>query len=167
MSRSTEDILPPRPEVNPRLYAYTIDMPSHAGLLKIGQTTRDVKQRVAEQTKTAGITPRIELDEPATRDDGSIISDHALRDALKAKGHERVQLEWMRCTVADVHAALHQLRTGQIVTGARDQSFPPRAEQKAAVDATYAYFQSRWAEDKTAVPRFLWNAKMRFGKTFT
>ncbi|MCE3012093.1 MAG: restriction endonuclease [Proteobacteria bacterium] len=167
MSRSTEDILPPRPEVNPRLYAYTIDMPSHAGLLKIGQTTRDVKQRVAEQTKTAGITPRIELDEPATRDDGSIISDHALRDALKAKGHERVQLEWMRCTVADVHASLHQLRTGQIVSGARDQSFPPRAEQQTAVDATYAYFQSRWAEDEAAVTRLLWNAKMRFGKTFT
>jgi len=167
LSRSTEDILPPRPEVNPRLYAYTIDMPSHAGLLKIGQTTRDVKQRVAEQTKTAGITPRIELDEPATRDDGSIISDHALRDALKAKGHERVQLEWMRCTVADVHASLHQLRTGQIVSGARDQSFPPRAEQQTAVDATYAYFQSRWAEDEAAVTRLLWNAKMRFGKTFT
>jgi hypothetical protein len=167
LSRSIDDILPPRPEVDPRLYAYSIDAPTHAGLLKIGQTTRDVKLRIGEQTKTAGITPRIELDEPATCDDGSVISDHALRDALKAKGHERVQLEWMRCTVADVHAALHQLRTGQIITGARDQSFPPRAEQQAAVDATHAYFQSRWAEDEAAVPRFLWNAKMRFGKTFT
>ncbi|MBP7705003.1 MAG: GIY-YIG nuclease family protein [Caulobacter sp.] len=167
MSRLIEDILPPKPEVNPRLYAYAIDAPSHQGLLKIGQTTRDVKQRIAEQTKTAGITPRIELDEPAARNDGSIISDHSLRAALMAKGHERVQLEWMRCTVADVRAALHQLRTGQVVTGARDQNFAPRAEQQAAVDATYAYFQSRWAEQATAVPRFLWNAKMRFGKTFT
>lgn len=167
MSRSIEDILPDRPEVRPHLYAYAIDAPTHAGLLKIGQTTREVKQRIAEQTRTAGITPRIELDEPATREDGSIISDHALRDALIQKGHERVQLEWMRCTLADVRAALHQLRTGQIVTGARDQSFPPRAEQQAAVDMTHAYFQSRWAEDAGAVPRFLWNAKMRFGKTFT
>ena len=32
---------------------------------------------------------------------------------------------------------------------------------------THAYFLSRWEEDKHAVPRFLWNAKMRFGKTFT
>lgn len=167
MSRHIDDILPPKPDVSPRLYAYAIDAPSHEHLLKIGQTTRDVKRRIAEQTKTAGITPRIELDEPATRDDGSIISDHALRAALIAKGHENPHLEWMRCTVADVRAALHELRTGQIVTGARDQSFPPREEQQAAVDVTYAYFQSRWAEDAAAVPRFLWNAKMRFGKTFT
>lgn len=32
---------------------------------------------------------------------------------------------------------------------------------------THAYYVSRWAEDMNAVPRFLWNAKMRFGKTFT
>ncbi len=167
MSRPIEDILPDRPELSPRLYAYAIDAPTHAGLLKIGQTTREVKQRIAEQTRTAGISPRIELDEPATRDDGSIISDHALRAALAARGHERVQLEWMRCNLADVRAALHGLRTDRIVTGARDQNFPPRVEQQAAVDMTHAYFRSRWAEDAGAVPRFLWNAKMRFGKTFT
>ena len=28
------------------------------------------------------------------------------------------------------------------------------------------YFESIWKEDMHAVPRFLWNAKMRFGKTF-
>src|SRR4029077_1755272 len=28
------------------------------------------------------------------------------------------------------------------------------------------YYESIWDEDKDAVPRFLWNAKMRFGKTF-
>lgn len=167
MTRPLDDILPRRSEVNPRLYAYAIEAPSHAGLLKIGQTTRGVKQRIAEQTKTAGITPRIELDEPATRGDGSIISDHALRAALAARGHERDKLEWVRCTVADVRAALNDLRLSRTVEGVRDQTFPPRVEQKAAVDATTSYFRSRWAEDADAVPRFLWNAKMRFGKTFT
>lgn len=167
MTRPIDDILPPKPEVDPRLYAYAIDAPTHLGLLKIGQTTRDVRQRIAEQTRTAGITPRIELDESAAREDGSIISDHALRAALAARGHERVQLEWMRCTVADVQAALAELRTGHWIEGRRDQTFPPRAEQQAAVEATEAYFRSRWADDAVAVPRFLWNAKMRFGKTFT
>lgn len=167
MSRPIDDILPPKPELTPRLYAYAIDAPSHEGLLKIGQTTRDVAQRIAEQTKTAGIVPRIELNELATRNDGSRISDHDLRAALIARGHENPQLEWMRCTVAEVRAALHQLRTGQIVSRDRDQAFPPRREQQDAVDATYAYFESRLAEDPAAVPRFLWNAKMRFGKTFT
>jgi hypothetical protein len=42
-----------------------------------------------------------------------------------------------------------------------------RPEQAEAVKATQAYFLSRWAENMNAVPRFLWNAKMRFGKTFT
>ncbi len=167
MSRPIDDILPPKPEVTPRLYAYAIDAPSHAGLLKIGQTTRDVAQRIAEQTRTAGIVPRIEWHDDATRDDGSRITDFALRAALTARRHETVMGEWMRCSVADVRAALNDLRAGRIVEGVRDQKFPPRREQQDAVDATHAYFESRWAEDPAAVPRFLWNAKMRFGKTFT
>src|SRR5712691_7544918 len=40
-------------------------------------------------------------------------------------------------------------------------------EQVEAVNKTHAYFHSIWKEDMHAVPRFLWNAKMRFGKTFT
>ena len=42
-----------------------------------------------------------------------------------------------------------------------------RREQDEAVNKTHAYFHSIWEEDMNAVPRFLWNAKMRFGKTFT
>jgi hypothetical protein len=38
---------------------------------------------------------------------------------------------------------------------------------KVILGLAYAYYQSRWQEDAGAVPRFLWNAKMRFGKTFT
>jgi hypothetical protein len=163
-----EEILTLKPEVRPRIYAYAIADAAHAGQLKIGQTTRDVKQRVAEQLKTAAIKNySIELDECAERDDGSIITDHAVRDALRAKGFANPQLEWMHCTVADVHTVLTELRSGQAFTGTHHETFPPRAEQAAAVEQTFAYFQSRWQEDAKAVPRFLWNAKMRFGKTFT
>jgi hypothetical protein len=163
-----EDILAPKPEANPRIYAYVIADVAHEGQLKIGQTTRNVKARVAEQLKTAAIANyTIELDESATRDDGSIITDHAVRDALRAKGFANPQLEWMRCTIADLRTVLTELRTGQAFTGTHHETFPPREEQTAAVEQTCAYFQSRWAEDAKAVPRFLWNAKMRFGKTFT
>jgi hypothetical protein len=164
---SIEQILAPKPDVHPRIYAYAIQSISHNGLLKIGQTTRDVKQRIAEQVKTAAIEFKIELDEPAARDDGSIITDHAVRAALKKKGFENPQLEWMRCSVADVRTVLNELRTGQKLSASRSETFPPRQEQAEAVDKTYDYFTSIWREDKTAVPRFLWNAKMRFGKTFT
>ena len=169
MSKHTiEDILAPKPQARPRIYAYSIADEAHAGLLKVGQTTRDVKQRVAEQLKPAAIKNyRIELDEPAESDDGTIFSDHEVRAALVKKGFENTELEWMRCTLSDMKTVLTELRTGQMFTGTHHQTFPTRREQAEAVNVTHAYFHSRWAEDMHAVPRFLWNAKMRFGKTFT
>lgn len=163
-----EQILEPKPEVRPRIYAYAIEDEAHTGLLKVGQTTRNVKQRVAEQLKTAAIKNfRVEIDEPAERDDGTLFSDHEVRAALVKKGFENTELEWMRCTVDDVKTVLTELRTGQRFTGKHAETFPMRAEQREAVDKTFEYFHSIWAEDKKVVPRFLWNAKMRFGKTFT
>lgn len=165
---TVDEILTPKPEARPRIYAYAISGTTHDGLLKVGQTTRDVKVRVAEQLKTAAITNyTIELDESAERDDGGIITDHAVRDALKRKGFANPQLEWMQCTVADVKTVLAELRSGQQFSGTHHEDFAPREEQARAVEQTYAYYQSRWQEDPNAVPRFLWNAKMRFGKTFT
>jgi superfamily II DNA or RNA helicase len=77
------------------------------------------------------------------------------------------ELEWMRCSLQDLKTVLTELRTGQRFTGTHHQTFPMRLEQAEAVDKTFDYFHSIWSEDQHAVPRFLWNAKMRFGKTFT
>lgn len=163
-----EEILAPKPEARPRIYAYTIEDHAHDGLLKIGQTTRDVKQRVAEQLQTAAIKNyTIVLDEAAERDDGGIFSDRDVRAALVRKGFENTVLEWMRCRVEDVITILTELRTGQKFSGTHSDTFAMRAEQRAAVEKTHDYFHSIWKEDMHAVPRFLWNAKMRFGKTFT
>ena len=167
MLKKIDDILEAKPNARLRIYAYSIDDDAHTGLLKVGQTTRDVRARVREQLRTAAITNyRIELDEPAERVDGSIITDHEVRDALKAKGFENSVLEWMRCSLADVQTVLTELRTGQVHRGTHHQSFVMRREQANAVEQTLAYYDSRWSEDTHAVPRFLWNAKMRFGKTF-
>lgn len=163
-----DEVLPSKPQARPRIYAYSIADAAHHGLLKVGQTTRDVRQRVAEQLKTAAIQNfTIELDEPAERDDGSVFSDHEVRAALVKKGFENTQLEWMRCTVADVQTVLAELRTGKPLGGTHHETFGLRAEQAEAVNKTFDYYQSIWAEDPQAAPRFLWNAKMRFGKTFT
>src|ERR1017187_10030849 len=168
MSKTIEEILTPKPEARPRIYAYSIDDKGHEGLLKVGQTTRNVKRRVAEQLKTASIKNyKIELDESAERDDGNIFSDHEVRAALGRKKFENTTQEWMRCTVKDIKTVLTELRTGQRFTGTHHETFQMRREQGEAVKMTHAYFLSRWAENKNAVPRFLWNAKMRFGKTFT
>ncbi|WP_091333807.1 GIY-YIG nuclease family protein [Allochromatium warmingii] len=169
MNRPIEEILASKPHAKPpRIYAYLIADTAHAGLLKVGQTTRTVKQRIAEQLKTAAIKNyRIELDESAERDDGSFFSDHDVRAALIKKGFANVENEWMRCSVADIKTVLNELRTGQTFTGTHHQTFPMRREQAEAVNKTADYYQSIWIENQKAVPRFLWNAKMRFGKTFT
>src|SRR5216684_4704984 len=107
MSKTIEEILAPKPEARPRIYAYSIDDNAHKGLLKIGQTTRDVKQRVAEQVKTAAIKNyKIQLDESAERDDGTIFSDHEVRAALVRKKFENTALEWMRCSLKDIKTVL-------------------------------------------------------------
>ena len=169
MSKTIEEILAPKPEARPRIYAYSIDDKAHAGLLKVGQTTRDVKQRVAEQLKTANIKNyTIVLDEVAECDDGTIFTDHAVRAALVKKKFQNTELEWMRCMLADVKTVLNELRTGKVFTGTHHEKFRMRREQAEAVEKTFDYFNSIWADKKNkATPRFLWNAKMRFGKTFT
>jgi len=167
MNRPVEEILAPKPKVKLRIYAYSIADEAHEGLLKVGQTTRDVGHRVAEQLKTAAIKNyRIELDESAERNDGSLFSDREVHKALERKGFQRAEGEWMRCSVADVQTVLTELRTGRRFSGTHHETFSMRREQAAAVEKTLDYYNSIWAEEKDAVPRFLWNAKMRFGKTF-
>ena len=167
MSRAIEDLLPPKSPVRLRLYAYAIHDPGHRGLLKVGQTTQDVRVRVSQQLKTAAINNfTIEVDESAERDDGSFFTDHDVRARLKTKGFINPQAEWMQCTVADVKTAITELRLGAQLTGSRHATYAMRPEQQDAVRRTSEYFRSIWAEGGDAVPRFLWNAKMRFGKTF-
>jgi hypothetical protein len=163
-----DEILAPKPDARPRIYAYSIADSAHEGLLKIGQTTRDVKQRVGEQLRTAAIQNyTIEVIELAEREDGTMFTDFDVRAALVKKGFENTTLEWVRCTVADVMTVLVELRTGEKFSGTHHESFGMRNEQADAVNKAFDYYRSIWAEDSDAAPRFLWNAKMRFGKTFT
>lgn len=168
MNKTVDDILASKPNARPRIYAYSIADDAHRGWLKIGQTTREVRHRVAEQLRTAAISNyRIELEEYAERQDGSFFSDHEVRAGLIRKGFANPEGEWMACTLDDVRTVLTELRTGMRFSRNRNQTFPMRREQSEAVNLTHRYYVSRWAEDMRAVPRFLWNAKMRFGKTFT
>lgn len=168
MARSVDELLPAKQSARLRIYAYSIADDAHAGLLKVGQTTQDVKTRVAQQLKTAAIENfEILLDEPADRPDGTVFRDFDVRERLKLKKFANPKLEWMRCSVEDVRLAIAELRANKAYEGTPTLDFPMRAEQQAAVAKTHDYYQSIWAEDDDDVPEFLWNAKMRFGKTFT
>jgi hypothetical protein len=168
MNKPIDELLPAKPEARLRIYAYEIGDEAHADLLKVGQTTQDVKTRVAQQLKTAAIKNyTIVLDESAERGDGSVFTDYDVRARLKAKGFENTYLEWVRCTKTDVLTAIAELRAGHAYLGTHHETFKMRREQYEAVKQTHDYFHSIWNEDMNAIPRFLWNAKMRFGKTFT
>jgi len=162
---------PPRPKSRPTIYAYADTNPQYAGLLKVGYTTVDAQSRVAQQypTKKPGKPPyRIVLEESAMRNDGTVFTDHDVHRMLRINGVKNPDGEWFRCTVAQVKAAIVAVRTGQLNEENRSLDFAMRPEQQAAVENTAAYFAA-WRKDKSnhhKPPHFLWNAKMRFGKTF-
>ena len=74
--------------------------------------------------------------------------------------------EWFKCTVDDVRAAIIAVRNHTTNDENRTQVFRMRPEQEDAVNRTIAYYRSAYEEGSTRTPKFLWNAKMRFGKTF-
>ena len=167
MTRSIEELLPAKSDARLRIYAWSTDeITKFKGCLKVGQTTQDVNVRIKQSQGVAQVSYVLEVNELAERTDGTFFRDSAVRERLKQKGFENVELEWMRCTPADVLAAVKELQTGEVRKGTHHEDFKLRAEQVAAVKKTAEYFNSIWSENKKSVPRFLWNAKMRFGKTF-
>ncbi|MHB9026404.1 MAG: GIY-YIG nuclease family protein [Armatimonadota bacterium] len=167
----SQEFFPPRPASRPTVYAYEDTHPQYAGLLKVGYTTVDVKSRVAQQypTKKPGNKPyRIVLEESAMRKDGTAFTDHGVHRMLQINGVKNPEGEWFRCTVAEVKSAIIAVRTGQLNEENRTLDFQMRPEQEAAVEKTAVYFAS-WRNEKgnqNKPSHFLWNAKMRFGKTF-
>ena len=167
MTKSIEELLPPKNEARLKIYAWSTDeITKFKGCLKVGQTTQDVNVRIKQSQGVAQVSYKLEVDEPAERENGTNFRDSAVRERLKQKGFENVELEWMRCTAEDVRVAIKELQTGVARSGSHIEDFKLRSEQSAAVKKTADYYNSIWQEDKNAVPRFLWNAKMRFGKTF-
>ena len=163
------DFFPQRPPVSPKIYAYElIGVASHRGYIKVGYTERDVDTRIREQTHTVAVPYRVLETWPAMRSDGSCFTDKDLHAVLRRKGFRQLnegedRNEWFRCTVNDVKAAVYAVRNRTENIENRTNDFSMRPEQKEAVDKTEAYFRSAAAE---GYPKFLWNCKMRFGKTF-
>ncbi len=164
---SKQDFFPPRPDTTPTIYAYELEgVSTHVGLLKIGYTDRDVKTRVAEQMKTSRVKYRIVFEDSAMKDDGSSFTDHDIHRYLRKRNIENPEGEWFRCKVNDVRAAIHAIRNNKLNEENRSLTFSMRPEQQRAVDITSDYFKRFEKENPEKAPHFLWNAKMRFGKTF-
>lgn len=163
----SDKFFPTRPEASPTIYAYELtDVASHKDLLKVGYTSRNSQDRIAEQLKTSRIDYRIVFEESAMRNDGSAFTDHDVHRYLKKVGITHKAGEWFECTIKDVKAAIIAIKSGERNEENRTLDFGMRPEQVQAVDKTISYFNSFKQENPDKTPHFLWNAKMRFGKTF-
>jgi hypothetical protein len=160
---------PPRPAAAPKIYAYEDTHPRYTGLLKVGYTTKDVRERVAAQYPTLrpGEPPyRIVLEQSAMRNDGTSFTDHDVHRHLRGQGIPNPEGEWFQCAVEQVRAAILAIRRGELNEEGRTLDFSMRPEQREAVERTAAYFRTFKQQEEGKTPHFLRNAKMRFGKTF-
>ncbi|MDP2681352.1 MAG: DEAD/DEAH box helicase family protein [Deltaproteobacteria bacterium] len=166
---SANKFFPPRPDSKPTIYAYEDTNPQYKDLLKIGYTTVSAQSRVSQQypTRRPGKPPfRIVVEESAMRNEGTVFTDHDVHRHLRSIGIKNPDGEWFKCTVADIKSAIIAIKTGEMNEENRSLDFKMRPEQVAAVEKTADYFRNFKKENHDKTPHFLWNAKMRFGKTF-
>ena len=163
------NFFPVKIQTNPTIYAYEDSNPLYDGLLKVGFTTVNAQARLKQiyNLKTPGKLPyRIVLEESSMKCDGSSFTDHDVHRVLRKKGFKNPDGEWFKCSVDDVKAAIITVKSGIYSEESRTADFGMRPEQAEAVKKTITYFKSFAKENKNKTPHFLWNAKMRFGKTF-
>lgn len=170
---SLSDILHNRPAVVPTIYGYTLPtVADHDGYIKIGYTDREnTENRIKEQLHTAGIPFKVLFKESAMRSDGTCFTDKDVHRLLKHKGFRQLNEgkdhnEWFYCSEKEAIETIEKVRTGIRFEGQRTWNFSMRKEQQTAVQMAKNYFEQSKKDDPDRPSKFLWNAKMRFGKTF-
>lgn len=165
----------------PRIYAYTENQYENStwkgksgrvgkGWIKVGYTTRTAKERIEEQrVKQPTKTPyTILLDEVAIRKDGTYFKDYDVHKVLGKTAYKYPDSEWFECSLEEVEQAIFAVKNHKTTLSKRTADFKMREEQQLAVKLTSDYFNKYSKEKENGrTPHFLWNAKMRFGKTFT
>jgi superfamily II DNA or RNA helicase len=164
------------------LYIYETPDSKEKGYIKIGDA-EDIEKRIKEQLNTAAAFDASHLNyallysTPALKDDGSPFRDHQIHSILESKGYKKLSIshdnvmlksstEWFNIDLEKAINLIEQFKKGknpEEIDIERFQDFPMRPEQKAAVEQTKKFFKTT----ESATKDMLWNAKMRFGKTFT
>lgn len=166
--RKNSAIFPTRPDITPTIYAYE-EPSAYPGLLKIGYTERTPEIRITEQhvqQPDGQKSWNIVFQASAMRPDGSVFMDHDLHKWLRKHGYVNEGGEWFRCSVDNVCAAWQAVYHRTENNEQRTENFTMRPEQRQAVERAKAYFESFDYSNGVQRPKFLWNCKMRFGKTF-
>lgn len=160
-----------RPETTPTIYAY--EEPNNSavrGMLKIGYTDRTAEIRVAEQfpiAKPGGKPYKIVFTGSAIYNDGSTFTDGVIHRYLRRHHVYNPEGEWFECTVNQLKSAYNAVKNRTYYEDNRYNNFCMRVEQQRAVNMTKEFYLKEKKIRPDHAPKYLWNAKMRFGKTFT
>lgn len=174
------------------IYVFAINDSKHRGCVKVGETSlgedvdnpfalqpsckelnKAAKARIDQYTKTVGIDDDVQLlytELTASLSKGKIrqFNDKQVHEILERSGIKKKKLggstEWYECGLAEVKEAIKAAKEGRssinlIDTEKKQQPIIFRPEQLKAIKDT----KNRFATNN----QFLWNAKMRFGKTLT
>lgn len=168
----SKTVIAPFKRIKRKIYGYALpDVPSHVGLVKVGQTEQDnPRKRVEQQTGTVGVNYEYLFHRNAIRNDYELFRDTDLHAYYRLRGIERAVLnnkatEWFNfgdLSLAEQMADDYINSDYTAVQIGDKYDYILRPEQEAAVKQTLAY----WA-DPVHGSEFLWNAKPRFGKTLT
>ena len=176
------------------LYVLSINDRKHQGLLKIGEVFVDNdiadspnRQELGKAVRAVldarpymqGVSYHIEYVECTTYDQDSKCYKaddvyrtlHAMDIPSKTLGKYKDpttgQTEdadiWFACTIFDIHDVISKIKQGK---GAGYGAIKFRPEQEKAIHDTVEYFQKEF-KDPNKGKHYLWNAKMRFGKTLS
>lgn len=176
------------------LYVLSINDRKHQGLLKIGEVFVDneiadsknnqelgkaVRAVLDARPYMQGVSYHIEYVECTTYDQESKCykADDVYRTLRamdipsktlgKYKDPTTGQTEdadiWLACTIFDIQDVISKIKQGK---GAGHGAIKFRPEQEKAIHDTVEYFQKEF-KDPNKGKHYLWNAKMRFGKTLS
>lgn len=176
------------------LYVLSINDRKHQGLLKIGEVFVDndiadshssqelgkaVRAVLDARPYMQGVSYHIEYVECTTYDQDSKCykaedvyrtlraMDIPSKTLGKYKDPTTGQTEdadiWFACTIFDIHDIISKIKQGK---GAGHGAIKFRPEQEKAIHDTVEYFQKEF-KDPNKGKHYLWNAKMRFGKTLS
>ena len=160
------------------IYIFAIPDAAHKGLLKIGDTTiattknflpnckalnQAASKRIDDYTRTANIPYNLLHTELAVDNKNNSFRDYDVHRLLKNYRRDFKNTrgrEWFRVDLATAIKAIAAVKHGEKLFHVKEnlrEEINFRPEQLDAINQTVAHFK---ADNK-----FLWNAKMRFGKT--
>jgi hypothetical protein len=137
--------------------------------IKVGETSRTIAERLQEYKTSLGYLPEI-----LCKEENVNFRDKDIHRILKEQGYDS-DTEWFSLNgktetefVDLVRAIIVSLKTGEPLDLQRTQNFAPRREQQEAIDKAAEWFGeiAGQARNDKGGNEFLWNCKMRFGKTF-